>query len=94
MTDLERNCICALRLSEASAEALIDSIRNYIEIAKAEIIRLGISEEIANDESDKLVCNLIMKYVTYEMASVESERDKAFEAFRVCVDELRKSYVE
>lgn len=94
MTELEKYCISALRLSEASAEALIDDIRLKISIARAELIRSGISETMANDESNVLVVNAIIKYVTSEMDSVENERVKAFDAFRLCMDELRKSVIE
>lgn len=91
MTDLEKYCISALRLSSASAEALLEEIQYKISIARAELVRLGISEEKATTDNDNLINNLIIKYVTSEMASVESERDKALEAFRICADELRKT---
>lgn len=90
MTDLEKYCVSALRLSTASANALLEEIQYKISVARAELIRLGITEEKVNSD-DELISNVIVKYVTSEMASVESERDKAFEAFRVCCDELRKS---
>lgn len=92
MTDLEKQIISALRLSEASAEALIDVIRNYIGIARADMIRSGLAEDIANDDTNALVRNVIIKYVVSEMASVETERDKARTYYRICLDELRKSY--
>lgn len=93
MTNLEKSCANALRLSERAAEALIDSIQEHIEVARANMIRLGISFDTAHDEDDKLVCNVIVKHVVSEMASIEAERDRAYEAYRICIDELRKSYV-
>lgn len=94
MTELERYCIGALRLSEASAEALIDELKLKISIARAELIRSGVPEEVANDDSNVLVINTIIKFVTSEMDAVENERIKAFDAFRLCMDELRKSVIE
>lgn len=93
MTNLEKSCANALRLSERAMEALTDSIQEHVEVAQENMIRLGISNEMAHDEDNKLVCNVIVKYVISQMASVEAERDKAYEAYRICIDELRKSYV-
>lgn len=92
MTDLEKQITSALRLSDASAEALIDVIRNNISIARADMIRSGLAEDIANDDTNALVRNVIIKYVISEMASVETERDKARTYYKICLDELRKSY--
>lgn len=94
MTDLEKYCVNALRLSEASADALLEEIRVHIDIARADMIRLGFSIEFVNDETNMLVNNVIIKYVVSEMASVESERDKAKAYHKICLDELRKSYVK
>ena len=91
MTNLEKSCANALRLSDSSANALITSIQDNIEIAQANMIRLGISNVAAKDEEDKLVCNVIVKYVVSQMATVESERIRAYEIYRVCLDELRKT---
>lgn len=90
MTDLELYCSKALRLSEASAEALLSQIDLNIDVARAELIRSGLSEEKANSD-DVLVINAIVKYVCGEMANAEIERTYAREAFRLIMDELRKS---
>lgn len=92
MTDLELYCSKALRLSEASAEALKSQIDLNIDIARAELIRSGLSEDKANSD-DVLVINAIIKYVCGEMASAENERNNSKEAFRLIMDELRKSEV-
>lgn len=94
MTDLERYCISALRLSEASANALLEEIQLKIEVARAELIRSGVPIDIANDDENKLVVNCIIKYVISEMDSLENERIKAFDIFRLSMEELRKSVVE
>lgn len=91
MTDLEKQVVSALRLSETSAEALLTEIQTNISIARADMIRSGISETNANDDTNMLVRNVITKYVTSEMSCVESERDKAREYYRTCLDELRRS---
>ena len=92
MTDLEKYCAKALRLSEASAEALISQIDLNIDVARAELIRSGLSNEKANSD-DVLVINAIIKFVCGEMASAEIERTYSREAFRLIMDELRKSEV-
>lgn len=93
MTDLEKYIVQALRLSEASAEALKSQIDLNIDIARAELIRSGLSEEKANSD-DVLVVNAIIKFVCGEMASAENERNYSKEAFRLIMDELRKSEVK
>lgn len=93
MTDLELYCCNALRLSEASAEALMSQIDFNIAVARAELIRSGVPNEVANGDS-KLVINAIVKYVCGEMANAELERTYSREAFRLIMDELRKSELE
>lgn len=93
MTALENYCVNALRLSSASATALLDEIQRKIRIARADILRSGVPEEIANDEDNYLVSNVIIKFVCSEMAGAESERIRSFDAYKNCLDELRKSVV-
>lgn len=91
MTDLEKYCVSALRLSQASANALLEEIQVKISIARANMIRLGIPPEKVEDDTDFLVCNVITKFVVSEMESIESERIRALGAYQICLDELRKS---
>lgn len=93
MTDLENYCISALRLSTASAEALLSEIDFKIGIARAELIRSGVPSDVANS-SNILVENAIIKFVVSELDAIENERVKAFDAFRLIMDELRKSDIE
>lgn len=93
MTDLEKYCVNALRLSEASAEALLEDIKLRIGVARAELIRSGVPVDVAADDDNLLVVNAIIKYVISEMDSLENERIKAFDAFRLNVEELRKSVI-
>lgn len=94
MTDLENYCAEALRLSTASASALLSQIQLNIDVARAELIRSGLSIATANDDTNKLVLNCIIKYVVSNMAEIETERVRAHETFRICLDELRKSVNE
>ena len=91
LSKLQKNCISALRLSEASAEALIEEINLHIGIARADMVRSGVAVEVAEDEDNMLSSNVIVKYVTSQMASAESERDKAMAYYKICLDELRRS---
>lgn len=93
MTDLENYCISALRLSSASAEALLSEVQLKISTARAELIRSGVASDVANS-NHVLVTNAIIKFVISEMDSIENERIKAFDAFRLNMEELRKSTIE
>lgn len=90
MTDLERNCVTALRLSEASANALLSRISLLIGVASSELIRAGVSEEVVESD-DTLIINAKITYVVSQMGNSESERVSAGEAFRLMEDEIRKS---
>ena len=90
MTDLERNCVTALRLSEASANALLSRISLLIGVASSELIRAGVSEEVVESD-DPLIINAKITYVVSQMGNSESERVSAGEAFRLMEDEIRKS---
>lgn len=90
MTALETICISALRLSSASANALIELIRENIAQGKAKLIQFGIPAD-AIDEDNEIIRACIVKYVKSEMDSNESERIRAGENFRLLADEARRS---
>ena len=43
MTDLEKRCVKALRLSESAGTLLLTEIQSNIEAARAELLRSGVS---------------------------------------------------
>lgn len=91
MTALEKYCANALRLSDVAANALLDEIQLKIEIARADMVRSGVPKEYVEDESDMLVINTIIKFVCSEMADTEIERNNSNYAYKLCLDELRRS---
>ncbi|MBQ0113995.1 MAG: hypothetical protein KBT03_12770 [Bacteroidales bacterium] len=91
MTSIEQYCADALCLSSASAEALHSQIKMNIENACADLVRMGIPSNVANDCENSLVRNCIIKYVKGEMDSSYEERIRSASTYRLVADELRKS---
>ena len=89
MTDLEKAVANALRLSDGAAEKLLDTIQRNIDTARAELIRSGVSADVAESDS-KLVEDAIITFCLVRMGdSDEVERNQ--NAFMYQQDNLRKS---
>lgn len=69
---------------------LDDEIRRHIATAKAELIRVGVDENVVKDGGD-LVEEAIVTFCLMKLADDPKERDDLGEAFRIQVDNLRKS---
>lgn len=89
MTDLEKSIALGLRLSDAAATKLIPEIDRNISVARAELIRLGISQTKAQS-TDALIENAIITYAIGKMSD-ESLQDKYMDDFKYLADNLRKS---
>lgn len=89
MTELEKAVARALRLSDNAAMKLLDTIQRNIEVAKAELIRSGVSEDVVNSEN-VLVDQAVITYCQMVMGD-ESQYDRQFRAFKYQQDNLRKS---
>lgn len=69
----------------------IDSdIRRLIGVARAEMIRVGIDEDMANGEDD-LIKEAIITRTLGALAETPELRAEFKEAYRIQIDELRKS---
>lgn len=80
----------ALRISHN----LLDSdIKDTIETARAEMIRSGVSEDVA-DESNPLIETAIKTYCKAEYASDEKRAEGFFESWQYQLDNIRKSSME
>lgn len=89
MTDLEQAVATALRLTTEAATAMLPEIQRNIKTARAELIRSGIAEDIANGDG-ALVEDAIIVFCQIRMGD-ESMRDKYEAAFQYQQDNLRKS---
>lgn len=90
MTDIEKAVAISLRLSEDAAIELNDVIKRLIDTARAELIRSGISAEVANDDSNNLVVDAIICFCQYKMAD-DKDCDRYFNSFTYQQENLRKS---
>ena len=93
MTDLEKSIGDALRLSEKALknEKMLRMIQKNIKVARAELIRVGVSIELANS-SHPLIEECIVTYCLYKMDD-EKMQEKHFESFQYQEDLLRKSSI-
>lgn len=91
MTELEKAAAAALRLSEAAAEKLQPTIRRNILTARTELIRSGVSVDLAESENP-LVEDAIITFCLYKMDD-EDMAERHWSAFQYQQDNLRKSTV-
>ena len=78
----------ALRISHN----LLDSeIQQNIAVARAEMIRSGVSVQKAQDDDDPLIGNAVKTYCLYAMASDEKMSDGYLKSWSQQLENLRKS---
>lgn len=92
MTDLEKSVADALRLTQKAAKKLLNTIQRNILTARAELIRSGVSEDLANS-SNLLVEDAIITFCLYKMDD-ESNQERNWSAFQYQQDTLRKSNIK
>lgn len=92
MTELEKAIAKELRLSDKAAEKLLTIIQRHIRTARSELIRTGVSSDLAQS-SNTLVEDAVITYCLYKMDD-EKMRDKNWNAFVYQCDNLRKSTFE
>ena len=90
MTDLEKRCVKALRLSESAGTLLLTEIQSNIEAARAELLRSGVSAAKVEEDSP-LIQNAIIDYVLMQMND-EDQYERYFNAWQYEMDNLRKSF--
>ena len=89
---LKDSVITALRLGKSASEALSDEIERNINTARAELIRAGVSEGLANSEN-KLVENAIIAFCLMNMSS-QKMREQYEQSWEYQMDCIRKSTIE
>lgn len=78
----------ALRISH---NLLDNEILQNIAVARAEMVRSGVSEQKSQDDNDPLICNAIKIYCLYAMASDEKMSDGYWKSWCYQLENLRKS---
>lgn len=93
MTDLERGVADALRLSEKAAgnATLERQIKRNILVARSELIRTGVSDELANS-GHPLIEEAIITFCLSKMDE-ETLQERHRNAFEYQVDNIRKSTI-
>lgn len=79
----------ALRLTDAAYEKLFEEIQRNKDTARAEMIRVGISKDISNGDSE-LVTEAIVTYCQMKMGRPDYY-DRYREAWEYMIDSIRKS---
>lgn len=92
MTDLEKAVANALRLSDEAAtdERMLATIQRNIRTARAELIRSGLAENVANEDGNVLVEDAIITFCMARMGD-EGEADRYENIFKYQQENLRKS---
>lgn len=90
MTELEKAVCNALRLSTLASETLLPEIQRCIDIARAELIRSGVSVDKADEN---LVNSAIVTYCQMAMGDADNY-ERYFTAFQYQQDNLRKHCYE
>lgn len=89
MTDLEKAVADALRLTEKASEKLLPTIQRNIITARAELIRSGVSDILAQSDNP-LIEDAVITFCLYKMED-EANQERNLEAFRYQQDNIRKS---
>lgn len=70
----------------------IDTEINRLDkVARANMVRAGVNEEKANSEDDSLIEEAVVTFVLSKIADTPEMQQKYEEAYRLQVDELRRS---
>ncbi len=90
---MENNVACALRLSQRAAEKpeMLNTIQRNIQSARAELIRSGVSEDVAKSEHP-LVEDAIITFCLYKMDD-ETNQERNWSAFQYQQENIRKSTI-
>lgn len=76
---------------DTSDEAMDNLIRDYIEQARADMIRKGVSPYLAEDECSASVQGCIQSFVRWKMAYSNKDSVQNLSEYQLQLDELRKS---
>lgn len=66
-------------------------LTDVIEQGKADLIRMGVSPDVANDETNSLVLGCIRAFARWQTGGGGSEPEKSREDYRLMANDLRNS---
>lgn len=72
-------------------EALDDLISKQIATARAEMVRAGVSEDVANDDDNACVADAIVTFCQMRNADTITESDQFSKSWQYQLDCIRKS---
>lgn len=78
----------ALRISHNKLDSELEA---RISAARAEMVRVGVEEAIANDDDDPLVLDAVKTYCQYAFTDDEKKREGFYNSWVCQIDGLRKS---
>lgn len=78
----------ALRISH---DLLNAELTEAIETARAEMVRAGVSEEVAQDDTNNLTAQAILTYIRWQYAGDTKMTEGFFKSWQYQLDNLRKS---
>lgn len=74
------------------SDDLIDTaLIGYINQARADLVRLGISESVAESESDPLVQGCIEMYVSWRFEQDNTTAERMLSEYRILAEQLKRS---
>lgn len=68
-----------------------EELRDIIEECRLDLIRLGVAEDKANDESDSLILGAVRSFARWKFGLSNEDADKNREDYMLQRDELRRS---
>lgn len=77
-----------------SDEAIDALLAQYIEQARADLVKVGVAPEIATNEDNPNVLGAINSFVRWKMSFNGSDSTPNRDEYRLQADELRKSVIE
>ncbi len=78
---------------DTSDEAMDNLIRDYIEQARADMIRKGVAPDLAEDEHNASVRGCIQSFVRWQMAYTNKDSVPNLSEYQLQLDEIRKSQI-
>ena len=80
----------AVRLTTTAPE-IATELWDTVEECRADLIRLGLSDTVVNDETDVHILDAVKRYARWRFAADPNESVRCQEEYREKADELRRS---
>jgi len=80
----------AVRLTTTAADILTE-LTDTVEECRADLVRLGLSDTVVNDETDVHILDAVKRYARWRFAADPHESVRCQEEYHEKADELRRS---